>query len=129
MYLQVWRARDAISDSRYQVQAYLEHHWVIIKLVPCYAIGGEHADRDGGAPNHYQAFNTILEEGAAGAELDDSASQSKRAAFSLDSLKAKRVAGAANDAFIDRCSSRRPNQAKQFSCKAKSEMAFIHAIG
>ncbi len=86
----MWRARDAISDNRYQVQSYLEHHWVIIKLVPCYSINsGEPAEGDDGAPNLALAINTILEAGSAAGDAD---SQTKRSAPVLDSPRVKRVA-------------------------------------
>ena len=86
----MWRARDAISDNRYQVQSYLEHHWVILKLVPCYTIGSEPDDLDDGSPNVASAINMILEAGDAGS--DSPALQSKRGALDLESPRAKRLA-------------------------------------
>jgi len=108
--VQVWRARDAISDNRYQVQSYLEHHWVIIKLVPCYTLGREATDTNGGdtqapepddsTPNVALAINTILETGGGGMELGDFLLQGKRSADELHSPRAKRVAADADDADL-----------------------------
>ena len=91
----MWRARDAISDNRYQVQSYLEHHWVILKLVPCYKISSEPGDQDEGSPNVASAINTILEAGGEGTGGHLPALQSKRGALDLESPRAKRLAAEA----------------------------------